>query len=87
MNIAFLGRRESILAVVGVLVAVTALVPALRAAEDVTVADPESVGMSAERSVCWAPTGLANKSRTGRIRGTRRTAGSIFWGFEVGLPI
>lgn len=49
MNIAFLGRRESILAVVGVLVVVTALVPALRAAEDVTVADPESVGMSAER--------------------------------------
>ena len=49
MSITFLGRRKSVLAVVGALVVVMVLVPALRAAEDVTVAEPESVGMSAER--------------------------------------
>ncbi len=42
-------RWRSVFIWVGGLVAALALMPALRAAEDVTVAEPETVGMSAER--------------------------------------
>ena len=49
MPVAFINRRSVYLGIVAVISAVMVLVPALRAAEDVTVVEPESVGMSRER--------------------------------------
>ena len=49
MSVALINRRSVYLGIVAVVSAAMFLVPALRAAEDVTVAEPESVGMSSER--------------------------------------
>ena len=49
MPVAFINRRSVYLGIVAVISAVIVLMPALRAAEDVTVVEPESVGMSRER--------------------------------------
>ena len=41
--------RPEVVVAVGLLALVTVVVPILRAAEDVAVAEPESVGMSSDR--------------------------------------
>ena len=49
MPVALINRRSVFLGIAAVLIAALFLVPVLRAAEDVTVVEPESVGMSSER--------------------------------------
>ncbi|MEE3202029.1 MAG: serine hydrolase domain-containing protein, partial [Acidobacteriota bacterium] len=49
MPVALINRRSVFLGIAAVVSAAMFLVPVLRAAEDVTVVEPESVGMSSER--------------------------------------
>ncbi|MFP6572477.1 MAG: hypothetical protein VB674_07675, partial [Vicinamibacterales bacterium] len=49
MRVGLMNRRNVYLGITAALFALMSVVPSLRAAEDVIVVDPESVGMSSER--------------------------------------
>ena len=49
MRVELMNRRNVYLGITAALFALMSVVPSLRAAEDVIVVDPESVGMSSER--------------------------------------